>query len=111
MDFMIVNEICFSLVGAILFGINSDDLADELRELMCELNKGKVALWKQMHIIEITAAELADLLAQGGTKFEMEPDRVIWPDGTITKKKFLLLDPENPKKFLQLLANIGCMVS
>ena len=39
-----------------------------------------------MLIIEIVAAELADLLAQGGTKFEMEPDRVIWPDGTITKK-------------------------
>ena len=39
-----------------------------------------------MHIIEITAAELADRLVEGGTKFEMEPDRVIWPDGTITKK-------------------------
>ena len=87
MDLTIVNEICFSLVGAILFGIHSNDLADELRELMYELNKGKVALWKQMRIIEIIAAELADLLAQGGTKFEMEPDRVIWPDGTITKKK------------------------
>ena len=64
-----VNEMCFSLVGAILFGIHSDDLADELRELMFEFNKGKVALWKQMCIIEIIAAELADLLAQGGTKF------------------------------------------
>ena len=102
---------CFSLVGAILFGIHSDDLADEPRELMFELNKGKVALWKQMHIIEIVAAELADLLAQGGTKFEMDPDWVVWPDGTKKKKKFLLLVPENPKKLLQLLANMGCMVS
>ena len=87
MDLTIVNEICFSLVGAILFGNHSDELADELRKLMCELNKAKVALWKQMRIIEIIAAELADLLAKGGTKFEMEPDRVIWQDGTITKKK------------------------
>ena len=39
-----------------------------------------------MHIIEIIAADLADRLTQGDTKFEMEPDRVIWPDGTITKK-------------------------
>ena len=39
-----------------------------------------------MRIIEIIAAELADRLGQGGTKFEMEPDRVIWPDGAITKK-------------------------
>ena len=75
-----------SIVGAILFGIHSEDLCDELRDLVSELNKSKVALWKQMHIIEIIAADLADRLTQGGTKFEMEPDRVIWPDGTITKK-------------------------
>ena len=39
-----------------------------------------------MHIIEITTAELADRLVEGGNKFQMDPDRVIWPDGTITKK-------------------------
>ena len=39
-----------------------------------------------MRVIEIVAAELADQLAKGGTKFEMDPDHVIWPDGTITKK-------------------------
>ena len=75
-----------SIVGAILFGIHNEDLCDELRDLVSELNKSKVALWKQMRIIEIIAADLADRLTQGGTKFEMEPDRVIWPDGTITKK-------------------------
>ena len=83
---MQVKEICFYLAGAILFGIHSEDLRDELRELVSELNKSKIALWKQMHIIEIIAADLADCLTQQGTKFEMEPDRVIWPDGTITKK-------------------------
>ena len=75
-----------SIVEDILFGIHSEDLCDELRDLVSELNKSKVALWKQMCIIEIIAADLADHLTQGGTKFEMEPDRVIWPDGTITKK-------------------------
>ena len=39
-----------------------------------------------MRIIEIVAAELADKLVEGGTQFQMEPDRVVWPDGTITKK-------------------------
>ena len=38
-----------------------------------------------MHIIEIIVAELADCLTQRGTKFEMEQNRVIWLDGTITK--------------------------
>ena len=61
-----------SIVGAILFGIHSEDLCDEMRDLVSELNKSKVALWKQMCIIEIIAADLADRLTQGGTKFETE---------------------------------------
>ena len=107
MHFAIVNEICFSLIGAILFGIHSDDLADELRELMSELNKGKVALWKQMRIIEIVVAELADLLAQGGTKFEMEPDRVIWPYGTITKKNIPSTRSKKSKKIPPAVSKQG----
>ena len=43
-------------------------------------------LWKQMRVIEIVSAQIADELTKGGTKFEMDPDKVIWPDGTITKK-------------------------
>ena len=76
----------FFSLGAILFNIHSDDLCDKLTALLVELNKNKIALWKQMRIIEIIAAELADCLSQGGTKFEMEPERILWPDGTITKK-------------------------
>ena len=87
-----------SIVGAILFGIHSEDLCDKLRDLVSELNKSKVALWQQMHIIEIIAADLADRLTQGGTKFEMEPDRVIWPDGTITKKSTPLGHSKRTKK-------------
>ena len=43
-----------------------------------------------MCIIEIVAAELADKLVEGGTQFQMEPDRVVWPDGTTTKKSSLV---------------------
>ena len=39
-----------------------------------------------MRVIEIVSAQIADELTKGGTKFEMDPDKVIWPDGTITKK-------------------------
>ena len=39
-----------------------------------------------MRITEIVVAELADKLVEGGTQFQMEPDRVLWPDGTTTKK-------------------------
>ena len=39
-----------------------------------------------MHIIEKVATELADKLVESGTQFQMEPDHVLWPDGTTTKK-------------------------
>ena len=39
-----------------------------------------------MRVLEIVAAQIADELKKGGTKFEVDPDRVIWPDGTVTKK-------------------------
>ena len=39
-----------------------------------------------MRIIETVAAELANKLVEGGTQFQMEPDHVLWPDGTTTKK-------------------------
>ena len=39
-----------------------------------------------MRVLEIVSAQIADELTKGGTKIEMEPDRIIWPDGTVTKK-------------------------
>ena len=43
-----------------------------------------------MRVLEIVSAQIADELTKGGTKIEMEPDRIIWPDGTVTKKQTLL---------------------
>ena len=74
------------LSGAILFGIHSDDLSDEITDLMLEMECTKLAIWKQMRVVEIVAAVLAERLMEGGTQFLMEPDRVLWPDGTVTKK-------------------------
>ena len=90
-----------------MFGIHSEDLSDELIDLVTEMNKSKVALWKQMRIIEILAAELADCLGESGTKFEMEPDRVIWPDGTITKKNTPSTRSKRTKKVLPAVSKHG----
>ena len=79
---------CMSLeiLGAVLFNIHSTDLSHELRTLMTEMNDAKVSLWKQMRVVEIVAALIADELKQVGVKITVSPDSVIWPDGTITKK-------------------------
>ena len=71
------NSIVFFFVGAILFGIHGDDLSAEITNLLTELNSSKMALWKQMCVVEIVAAEIAENLGKDGTWFEMEPDRVI----------------------------------
>ena len=80
------NYIVFFFAGVILFGIHSDDLSDEISNLLAELSSSKMALWKQMCVVEIVAAQIAEDLGKDGTRFEMDPDRVIWPDGTVTKK-------------------------
>ena len=76
-----------------MFNLHSSDISDELRILMTELNACKVPLWKQMRIVEVVATILSDELKQAGAQFLMQPDRVIWPDGTITQHP-----PEGKKK-------------
>ena len=58
---------------------------DELVNLIHQLNVDKVSLWKQMRIIEIVSAVIAERLLENGTQFIIDPDQVIWPDGKITK--------------------------
>ena len=38
-----------------------------------------------MRIVEIVSAVIAEKLIENGTQFVMDPDKVIWPDGKVTK--------------------------
>ena len=58
---------------------------DELVNLIHQLNVDKVSLWKQMRIIKIVSAVIAERLIENGTQFIIDPNQVIWPDGKITK--------------------------
>ena len=68
-----------------LFNLHAYDLIAELTELLNDLNGKKFPLWQQMRTIEILSALLAEELMRNGTQFNLNPEEIIWPDGTISK--------------------------
>ena len=71
--------------GAVLFNLHATDLFDELALLLNDLSKAKMPLWQQMHVIEILSATLVEDLIANKTVFHLDPEEIIWPDGTITR--------------------------
>ena len=58
---------------------------DKISELLKELSQKKKPLWQQMCTIEILSAVLAEQLMSNGTKINLDPEEITWPDGTVTK--------------------------
>ena len=89
-DFCIsVDNSCFFNVcyfqGAVLFYLHAYDLIDEISNLLNELNEKRMPLWQQMHSIEILSAVLAEDIMANGTKINLDPEEIEWPDGMISK--------------------------
>ena len=59
-------------------------IEDQIRELLLMLNREKMPLWKQMRCLEIIAAVIAENLMENGTQFYFEPEKIVWPDKTVT---------------------------
>ena len=91
-----VDNSCFFNVcyfqGAVLFNLHAYDLIDEISNLLNELNEKLMPLWQQMRSIEILSAVLAEDTMANGTKINLDPEEIEWPDGTISKA------PLNEKK-------------
>ena len=68
-----------------LFNLHAYNLIGELTELLNDLNGKKFPLWQQMRTIEILSALLAEELMRNGTQINLDPEEIIWPDGTISK--------------------------
>ena len=80
----IVSSICY-FQGTVLFNLHTCNLIDEISNLLNELNK------KSMHL-EILSAVLAEEIVGNGTKINLDPEEIEWPDVTILKA------PVNEKK-------------
>ena len=77
-----------------LFNLHALDLKVELQNLLFELAKEDLVLWKQMRCIEITAALIAETLIELGVSIVTQPDEVYWPNGTVSTAP----DPGKKKK-------------
>ena len=68
-----------------LFNLHAYDLLGELTDLLNDLNGKKFPLWQQMCTLEILSVILAEELIRNGTQINLDPEEIIWPDGTTSK--------------------------
>ena len=61
------------------------DLIDQLRMLMSGMEKNKTPLWQQMRVVEIVSAVLAEKIMSNGCTINLEPEEILWSDGTVSK--------------------------
>ena len=52
---------------------------------MTDMDQNKTPLWQQMRVVEIVSAALADKVMNNGCTINLEPEEIVWSDGTITK--------------------------
>ena len=65
--------------------MHASDISQEIQDLLSELNKRKIPLWQQMRVLEIISAVLADKIMSNGCTINLDPEEIIWSDGTISK--------------------------
>ena len=74
-----------------LFNLHASDISDEIRVLLSGLNKQKTPLWQQMRVLEIISAVLAEKIMGNGCIINLDPEEIIWSDGTVSR-------PPTPEK-------------
>ena len=62
------------------------DIKDEIQNLLYDLVKEKMLLWKQMRSLELAAALLAETLIEMGVQIVTNPDEIHWPTGHVSKQ-------------------------
>ena len=78
-------EFKFCIAGEILFKIHADELKVEVQNLLYELAREQMPLWKQMRALEVTSAIVAETLIEMGVLIISDPAEIHWPNGTISK--------------------------
>ena len=110
--------VCLSneISGAVLFNLHALDLKVEIQNLLYDLVKEDMVLWKQMRCVEITVALIAETLIELGVSIITQPEEIHWPNGTVskpnqpTKKKRGAKKAENKNKqgiFGQIVSDLA----
>ena len=72
-------------IGEILFKCHGMVLKTELQNLLYELVQDDVPQWKQMRVLEVVSAVLAETLIEMGVVIITEPPEIHWSKDVITK--------------------------
>ena len=73
------------LIGEILFKCHGMVLKTELQNLLYELVQDDVPQWKQIRVLEVVSAVLAEMLIEMGVVIFTEPPEIHWSKDVITK--------------------------
>ena len=73
------------LAGEVLFKLHGDELQNEIQLLLYDLVRSHVPQWKQMRVLEVVSAIVAETLIEMGVIILSEPVEIHWPNGYITK--------------------------
>ena len=71
--------------GTVIFNIHALDLKDEIQLLLFNLKKENMAIWKQMHCLEIVAAIMAETLMEMSVDIMTSPEEIHWPMGCVMR--------------------------
>ena len=75
----------FHIAGEILFKCHGLVLKTELKNILYELVQKDVPQWKQMQVLEVVSAVLAETLIEIGVVILTKPPEIHWSKEVITK--------------------------
>ena len=89
-------------IGEILFKCHGMVLKTELQNLLYELVQDGVPQWKQMRVLEVVSAVLAEMLIEMGVVILTEPPEIHWSKDVITKPP----PPPRARRGKQVMKNL-----
>ena len=76
---------CVFLSGEVLFKLHGDELKNEIQLLLYDLVCGNMPQWKQMRVLEVVSAIVAETQIEMGVIILDELVEIHWPNGYVTK--------------------------
>ena len=61
------------------------ELSTEIQNLLFDMVKDKLPLWKQMRALEVVSAIIAEIIIEMGVIVLCDPPEIHWADGIVTK--------------------------
>ena len=75
----------FFPTGEIVFRLHGEELKIEIQNILYDLVRENMPHWKQMRVLEVVAAIVAETMIENGVMILTEPVEIHWPHGMVSK--------------------------